>query len=442
MGEVQTSANVGVVDGEQVRRPESRPSLGALSAYVAILCMAAGVGATLVERPDYGTTSFAAPTQTSTWAGILAVVGAVALLLRARPVAHRVREALTDPPYLMLIGLYVLGALVFALRSDGSIGPMLGVARFGGGILVGLSGILALGRRGFMEAVRMFSVLVCAGTLVTEYVLPEAVYVGVRNNVYGGLLAWNSGIGSLAAIALVLTVTMPRNDTAEIRLSLTKWMSRQRLAAFAVALYILVRSASRTAQIALAVDILLCVILALRPHLFRWGVVLLGTAVAVVLLLSYGSTLFGLLNKDTTLTGRSNIWPVAIDGVLYSPTTGYGLGNFWRLLETQHRFRGFTRPPDSAHNQLLEVVLGGGVLTLVPVWLLIRRIVRHAAACLTDEESRIGASYAALVILIAILSLTTSPLFRNGYLPAIFYALSARPSMWWSSPAARGARAT
>ena len=107
----------------------------------------------------------------------------------------------------------------------------------------------------------------------------------------------------------------------------------------------------------------------------RRGVVttLSGLWVGVMLISGFAALLvfapelvFGLLGRDATLTGRTDIWAALIDAIGDRPLLGYGYGAFWQLDSMPaYRVRAATEwLVPTAHNGWLETALAVGLVGL------------------------------------------------------------------------------
>lgn len=94
------------------------------------------------------------------------------------------------------------------------------------------------------------------------------------------------------------------------------------------------------------------------------GVVLVGMAGLLLALMP--EVVFGLLGRDATLTGRTDIWSALIDAIQDRPWLGYGYGAFWGLDSMPaYRVRMATEwLVPTAHNGWLETALSVGLLGL------------------------------------------------------------------------------
>ena len=116
--------------------------------------------------------------------------------------------------------------------------------------------------------------------------------------------------------------------------------------------------------------------------------------------------------KDTTLTGRTDLWPAVWDMILKKPWLGYGYGAFWQGLngESANVIRTVRWDAPNAHNGFLDVVLSIGILGffvfaigfLVNLWRSIYLI------CSTNNSDIIWNNMWLLIYLIFIVSSNTT----------------------------------
>ncbi|MFN6519448.1 MAG: O-antigen ligase family protein [Nostoc sp. CreGUA01] len=79
---------------------------------------------------------------------------------------------------------------------------------------------------------------------------------------------------------------------------------------------------------------------------------------------TYADQILGSVGKDTTLTGRSDLWPAVVEMIQKKPLLGYGYGAFWFGSDTSgatyiQETVGWTTP--SAHNGFLDLWLALGL---------------------------------------------------------------------------------
>jgi O-antigen ligase len=77
-------------------------------------------------------------------------------------------------------------------------------------------------------------------------------------------------------------------------------------------------------------------------------------------------TLLGSIGKDTTLTGRTDLWPLVWELIWKRPWLGYGYGALWLGWdsETAYIWWATTWAAPNAHNGFLELLLQLGIVGL------------------------------------------------------------------------------
>jgi exopolysaccharide production protein ExoQ len=85
-----------------------------------------------------------------------------------------------------------------------------------------------------------------------------------------------------------------------------------------------------------------------------------------LLLSSNANVLFAALGKDTTLTGRTQLWPFVMEMIWKHPWFGYGYGGFWQGWngESAYIWRAVGWTPTHPHNGFLALWLDLGLLGL------------------------------------------------------------------------------
>ena len=124
-----------------------------------------------------------------------------------------------------------------------------------------------------------------------------------------------------------------------------------------------------------ALVILFLVVLVFLPiyRVIRWhSSIAFSFFVALALLVSSTSiiivgnaeTLLGLLGRDLTFTGRTEIWPAVWEKVLQRPWLGYAYNTFWQGIEGESADVWLAVPfrPPHAHNGFLDICLDVGLV--------------------------------------------------------------------------------
>lgn len=125
---------------------------------------------------------------------------------------------------------------------------------------------------------------------------------------------------------------------------------------------------SRTALVVLAAMLVLLRVFQLRRRGTR---ALIGGIAGVLILSALASmiadldSMTSLLGRDATLTGRTNIWAMALESVAERPVLGYGYSAFWNVSEEADRIS-YTlhwKVPH-AHNGFIDLTLQLGLVGL------------------------------------------------------------------------------
>jgi exopolysaccharide production protein ExoQ len=139
-----------------------------------------------------------------------------------------------------------------------------------------------------------------------------------------------------------------------------------------------------------------------QRHLSAIGVTLFA-AVSLILLsnaaFSLDKKLIGLLGRDLTLTGRTDIWHLVIDQHT-NPLIGVGFSSFWMGSRGEVLQGKLHYPLNEAHNGYLETYLNAGSVGVI---LLLILLVSSAAAI--RKQVVLGSEWAAfrLAVLLSVL---------------------------------------
>jgi O-antigen ligase len=151
---------------------------------------------------------------------------------------------------------------------------------------------------------------------------------------------------------------------------------------------------------------------------------------AVVVIAVWPNSLFNLLGKDLTLTGRTQIWTSAIESIAKRPLLGYGYQAFWLGLEGES-YRVILDVEwvlAQAQNGYLDVLLEMGAAGLAIVLLVFGFAFRDGVVCLlrSRDQAQLGAVewYFAIVILTLIYNLDESFLFDPKHLGSMIFLLA------------------
>jgi O-antigen ligase len=348
-----------------------------------------------------------------------------------------VNVALSDPLLLLLVGIVVASVLWSAaptvtLREDVAfvgttmIGAYL-AARHGPGELLRLLA-WALGIGALLSLV--------FGLALPSYGLDPADLDGAWQGIYSGgknELGRNMALSSMVFLLLALGAR---------RYRWVAWLG------FGLSVGLLLLSDSVTSLVTfLIVLVLLTAGMALRwPYTLAVpGFVLLlaGSALATMWFAGNMESVFGAFGRDSTLTGRTLLWPAIVEMIWQRPWLGYGYGAFWLGWEgesSQVWHWTFGIEPVHAHNGFLDLCLHVGLLG-VSIFALgflagFRRAVSWARATTTWE----GLWPLAFLSFILVYNVAESSLLANNSILWLLYVVTVVSTVVRPSEAAMAER--
>lgn len=261
-----------------------------------------------------------------------------------------------------------------------------------------------------------------------------------RNDDWRGLYTNRNSLAPLAALAFLVGLRwlMVRHPIQE----------RSTQLAFGAllilaSLVVLVGSGSRTAWMALIAALGLSGCLWTWTWLRdRWRLRWAGSAMAGLGGLGLLATILALqaVWQETTFMQRRIIWGLVWERIAERPWHGYGFFVFWDLEELTWTHQLLQR--GSAHNSLLEVALGLGLLGTVPFVIIVVLAARNAARGLLRKPDADSWLWAAVVGFVLLENISESFVLWFSYNWVIVMAAAlARPTAGSSVRVARGASA-
>jgi exopolysaccharide production protein ExoQ len=102
--------------------------------------------------------------------------------------------------------------------------------------------------------------------------------------------------------------------------------------------------------------------------------------------------LFRVLERDSTLTGRTDLWLLVLSAIMKHPILGYGYGAFWTGMkgEVLNIYIASKWLPMGAHNGYLELCLSFGILGLPLLFYVIFRSFRMANDYIRSNDGSLG----------------------------------------------------
>lgn len=262
-------------------------------------------------------------TSLTTFGGILtqALANALIIVLLLRH-PRLVLRRLASVPWLALFALLAIASAAWSLD------PFLTLRRSIPFSLAGLFGLWFAARYPIPRQLAILRLALLAVALATVAVVLFSPSVGLDHSSghtadWQGVFTQKNACGRIMVLACAAVLFSER-------------ITRPRLAAFALFLFILVMSGSRAAWTIEAAILLLWLLLRFsRRAGARLRLVLALAAPPVALALTAAAVLFfpalaRSLGRDPTLSGRTAVWLQVLHSIALRPLTGYGYAAFWR----------------------------------------------------------------------------------------------------------------
>jgi len=145
--------------------------------------------------------------------------------------------------------------------------------------------------------------------------------------------------------------------------------------------------------------------------------------------------LLGSLGKDTTLTGRSELWPAVFEMIQKKPWLGYGYGAFWESpngeFDTIIQTVQWNTP--NAHNGFLDLWLGLGLLGLLVFLMGFVTNFLRAIYLIRLDETDVNAWLLVYLTFIILSNLTETTLVDQNSLEWVLYVAAVSSSKIYTS---------
>ena len=185
--------------------------------------------------------------------------------------------------------------------------------------------------------------------------------------VYCGVTTEKNSLGIVVLVCGLFLVW----DLIEMRTAGVRKTDRMdllgRVILFLMAFWLIDKADSSTALVCLILGIV--VLVYMRPPLAvrrarHLGAYSLAIGILIALLYSFPSIagwFTGMLGRDTTLTGRTDLWAEFLSEPI-NPLLGTGYQSFWLGPRAEHYWEKYYWHPNQAHNGYLETYLNGGFI--------------------------------------------------------------------------------
>jgi exopolysaccharide production protein ExoQ len=243
--------------------------------------------------------------------------------------------------------------------------------------------------------------IVCFASALYELVSPTGARMQgyYETGALRGLVGHRNYLGYIAMLSIIVFV---------YALLDTIWKRSLIVIALGVSGYVLLRTESQTALLLSIVGVLALLTFATlrrvtgRLQLPAMLAALVATGVASIAISSGAASLFAFLGRDSTLTGRTDIWASAFLHIQERPLLGYGWGAIWvdgsPVGASIRNTLGFTVA--HAHNGYLDLALQIGIFGAMIVIVSLLVIGFRAAFALFATKDKSAALYLTLCIVI------------------------------------------
>jgi exopolysaccharide production protein ExoQ len=234
----------------------------------------------------------------------------------------------------------------------------------------------------FMDLLALVCFLSAVACLILLVFAPAYVF-GEETGEFRGIFSQKNILGQAMAVGALACLHSIR---AQKRSRLSG------MSMFFVITFVALKSASTTSLLAILLFWVVGVVTSLLKRggdARNLGVVLLTLLLLIAPVAAFSpETLYGLIGKDPTLTGRTEIWGYVIPYIYQRPLLGWGYGAFWstRNLAAWEIANAIHWYAPEAHNGLLEILLSGGLVGAVWFIYLLVRTFRLSLRCIRFDS--------------------------------------------------------
>ena len=183
---------------------------------------------------------------------------------------------------------------------------------------------------------------------------------GLHQGAWRGIFMHKNGLGGSMALSSIVFFILLMRDGTKV---LSTWVF------LFISIVLMISSRSSTALVTFVAVVLL--LLLYRVFRLRYNLmipilifILLTASGFILLVLNNSEVVVGLIGKDLTLTGRTELWPFVWEAIQKRPLLGYGYEGFW-FPENSEAWRIWTAvgwKPTHPHNGTLKLLLEIGWL--------------------------------------------------------------------------------
>ncbi len=296
-------------------------------------------------------TGSGSPIATILW-GLCYLVGALGIFRDRQRAFKLMRKCL---PFLALISF-------IALSSIWSDEPLISARRaleFFGSCNLAFFVAMRLGLRAFVESL---AIAISISAILSVLLIVFIPSIGFQSYAFAGFFANKNGLGPAMVIGMVTIMCAMEGARGKTR--------ALKLVFFFLFMFLLIGSFNGSGLITAMVLGIVAIAL-LRSRATRSPKLVLYCAVPIALVIFFSSLsgfgiddILGMFGRDSTLTGRTELWEAIGEAMQDRPILGYGFASFWGLDGPAARlvYPVIAWTPESSHNGFIEMQLGMGVI--------------------------------------------------------------------------------
>jgi exopolysaccharide production protein ExoQ len=315
----------------------------------------------------------------------------------------------------IVLAIFVLASAAWSVSSEATV-------RSGVQYLVFI--ITAIGVSGtldgddFMDLLAKVCFLSAIASMILLIVSPESV-IGEFAGDFRGVFPQKNPLGQAMAMGAL----------ASLHGILTSRRRRFfRIVMLTTVTLVTARASSATSLLTIALFILLGLTTKIMEKRGSAASILIGCtlvlAVPVALMSLFdGGALLGMMGKDATLTGRTDIWEYVIPDIYQRPLLGWGYAAFWTAdnpaaWKISDILRWWV---PQAHNGVLEILLSVGFVGLVFYVFLLGRTWSLSLKCMRTADRQMGVTCFLLCIGIVVVGVSENVLIYTGGISFLFF---------------------
>jgi exopolysaccharide production protein ExoQ len=316
----------------------------------------------------------------------------IVVLARAVPLRQEILQAVKANKALLFLVLFAILSTVWS--EDAGLTIRRGFAV----LATTLFGLDFAVRYSVREQVRLFGIAL--GLAVAISVVVEIFFHGLVPTVdtaypdaWNGAFVQKNDFARVVVLAGILVLMRTRKFVTAI-------------GTVAVSVGLILLCHSRTALVVFVAMLVLLRVFRLRRRGSRAliagiaGVLIVSALLSVVVDMD---SMAGLLGRDATLTGRTNIWEMALESIAEKPLLGYGYSAFWNVAPEADRISNILHwKVPHAHNGFIDLTLqlglAGLALFLLVYVIAVRRALTFAYSD-PGEEAMWPLAYLAFIVL-------------------------------------------